>query len=92
MKDKRCLICKCRKKNNNQTFPNMIFNKQGHSGTFYLCYSHSVDYFKFGQRFFFEKYEEFFNQSRLAASEADHAILDFLKNPEKEKYSGFWST
>lgn len=59
-KDYRCFVCKYLGQSAQETASQLIYGKGSEQASFPLCYPHSVEYFKLGQVFFFEKYRKVF--------------------------------
>jgi hypothetical protein len=75
----RCLICKYMDKNQSEEISSSTFFKRDRRHSIYLCYIHSIEYFKVGQSRFFSNHERTFKQ--LCAPE-DHWVLDYLHEME----------
>lgn len=57
MNDKKCFICKnCGKDSDNRLFLDYLYDQFGNTQTIPLCYVHSVEFFKVGQKQFVAKY------------------------------------
>ena len=52
MKDNRCFICKFKQENIPKTNDDLIYDAKGNSMVVPLCYGHSVELFKTGQKSF----------------------------------------
>jgi hypothetical protein len=76
MKDKRCLICKYRGKINLDTRVEYIYEGRGKIQGILLCYSHSIELFKFGQRSFIERHRSTF--TGFHGIEQDRFSLDIF--------------
>lgn len=55
--NKRCEACSYIGEEGLGTFLDAIYQKSGHPMFIRLCYSHSVELFKFGQSYFLSKYK-----------------------------------
>lgn len=60
MKDNRCFICKYNQDDKEKTNDDVIYDGRGNAKTIPLCYHHSVEFFKGGQKTFIFKYKEIF--------------------------------
>jgi len=56
MKDKRCFTCKYQGKISLDTTNCHLYDPRGKSLTISLCYTHSVEFFKLGQKNYMLKY------------------------------------
>ncbi len=80
----RCLICKYK---GNHRFENvqinLLYKSGGKQVEIFLCYPHTVEYFKSGQVPFFRNYESIFREHH--GSEIDNKILEFIKEIDPDK-------
>lgn len=60
MKDNRCFICKFNHEDKIKTNDDVIYDPRGNAKSIPLCYSHSVEFFKSGQKTFVLRYREIF--------------------------------
>lgn len=60
MKDNRCFICKFNNEETLKANDDVIYDKTGNAKSLPLCYNHSVEFFKSGQKAFVMKYKNIF--------------------------------
>lgn len=76
MNDHRCFICKYKGQTNTDTYGNEIYEPRGRSLTILLCYNHTIDLFKIGQKNFIVKHKP--NFSDYFGFENDEHIMRYF--------------
>ncbi len=56
-----CYICKFKEESIPRANTDLIYDSKGNSRALPLCYGHSVELFKTGQKFFMEKHKYIYN-------------------------------
>ncbi|MFP5459274.1 MAG: hypothetical protein ACLGG7_11125 [Bacteriovoracia bacterium] len=78
MSDQRCLICKYLGDHAHKTLSkDKIFRERGTDLVVPLCYTHSWELFRSGQRSFLAKYRHNFMQ--FYGTETESELIDFIK-------------
>lgn len=83
MKDSRCFICKYNQDNTPKAKDDLIYDAKGKCMSLPLCYSHSVELFKSGQRCFFTKHRNIFVGN--FGSESDLELINYFPDQNKAK-------
>ncbi len=86
MKDNRCFICKFKQENIPKTNDDVIYDARGNSKVIPLCYGHSVELFKTGQKAFLSKHRHIFTGS--FGLENDLELMDYF-NPQARDRSWY---
>ncbi len=60
MKDNRCFICKFKQLDTPKTNDDLIYDPKGNTAVISLCYVHSVELFKSGQKVFLQRHRHIF--------------------------------
>ncbi|WP_408095901.1 hypothetical protein ACJVC5_12735 [Peredibacter sp. HCB2-198] len=60
MKDNRCFVCKYHQEQTESSTHDQIFDGKGNTKTLPLCYNHSVELYKTGQKNFLQKHRTIF--------------------------------
>ncbi len=84
MKDNRCFICKYKQNDTLSVKNDLIYGGKGHPLTLPLCYNHSVELFKNGQRSFLNKHKNIFTGN--FGSEKDMDLIKHFNNNSKEDF------
>jgi hypothetical protein len=88
MKDSRCVICKYIGDNNEKKVTQeKIYRNSGKDISVLLCYSHSWELFRLGQKNFLETYKENFMQ--FFGTETEKELINYVKGNDKQ--FGNWS-
>ncbi len=78
MKDCRCVICKYSGDHGEKLLnKDRIFRSQGRDVVVQLCYTHSWELFRGGQRKFLERYRA--NLMNFFGTETEQELIDFVK-------------
>jgi hypothetical protein len=85
MRDNRCFICKYCQDNRLKTNDDLIYDAKGRTVKLPLCWGHSVELFKFGQKSFLERHRHIFNGAY--GTERDKEIVNYFSDHKK---SGAW--
>lgn len=83
MKDNRCFICKFKEDQKLKTSDDTIYDPSGNSMTLPLCYGHSVELFKSGQKAFVSKHKNIF--SGHLGVETDLQLVNYFSPPRRER-------
>lgn len=83
MKDNRCFICKYRQEYKAKTNDDLIYDARGNTTTIPLCYGHSVELFKFGQKSFLNRHSHIF--SGYFGLENDLELMNFFNEGKKPR-------
>jgi hypothetical protein len=83
MKDSRCFVCKFKQVFKPKTCDDLIYDARGNSTTIPLCYGHSVELFKNGQKNFLTKHHQIFTGS--LGIENDMKLVNFFNNERKDR-------
>lgn len=83
MKDNRCFICKFKQDYSPKTNDDLIYDARGNTMTIPLCYGHSVELFKFGQKSFLNKHKHIFNGN--FGLENDMELMTYFNTGKKER-------
>jgi hypothetical protein len=86
MKDNRCFICKFKEDYKLKTNDDIIYDARGNSMTLPLCYGHSVELFKSGQKSFVSKHKYVF-AGRFGV-ESDMELVNYF-SPQRRERSWF---
>jgi hypothetical protein len=88
MKDSRCVICKYIGDNKQKELTKeKIYRNSGKDIPLQLCYSHSWELFRVGQRKFLEMYKENFMQ--FFGTETEKELINYVKGDNSQ--FGSWS-
>ncbi len=82
MKDNRCFICKFRQQTTTIAFYDTIYDGEGNGRLIGLCYSHSVELFKVGQRNFILRHRNVL--ANTFGFEEDSALVSAFKQGRKD--------
>jgi hypothetical protein len=83
MKDNRCFICKYCQLETLKVKDDLIYDARGNSTTIPLCYSHSVELFKIGQKSFLTKHRNLFMGN--FGVENDLELMSYFSTARKER-------
>ncbi|MFP5386559.1 MAG: hypothetical protein ACLGHN_10800 [Bacteriovoracia bacterium] len=83
MKDNRCFICKFKEDYKPKTNDDVIYDARGNSMTLPLCYGHSVELFKTGQKSFINKHRFIF--SGHFGVESDLELVNYFSPARRER-------
>lgn len=83
MKDNRCFICKYKQSNAQKASDDLIYDAKGNSTTLPLCYTHSVELFKTGQKSFLTKHKSIFTGNFGLENDLD--LIEYFDTERKEK-------
>lgn len=83
MKDTRCFICKYRQDDTESVKDDLIYDAKGHSVALPLCYNHSVELFKTGQKTFLTKHKNIFTGN--FGLENDMDLIEYFNTNRKER-------
>lgn len=83
MKDNRCFICKFKQENIPKTNDDLIYDAKGNSMVVPLCYGHSVELFKTGQKTFLTKHKYIFSGS--FGLENDLELVNYFNPTAKDR-------
>ena len=83
MKDNRCFICKFKQDNTPKAADDLIYDAKGQTMTLPLCYGHSVELFKSGQKNFLTKHKNIFSGS--FGIENDMELVNYISGGKKER-------
>jgi hypothetical protein len=87
MSDQRCLICKYMGDHAHKSLSRDRIFKDGSGAviSIQLCYTHSWELFRFGQKKFLLSYRPYFEG--FYGTEADAELIDFIQNDKNFKKS-----
>ena len=83
MKDNRCFICKFKQEETLKAKDDLIYDAKGNSMTIPLCYNHSVELFKTGQKSFLTKHKNIFSGN--FGLENDMQLVNYFSTNRKER-------
>ncbi len=83
MKDNRCFICKFKQEETLKSKDDLIYDAKGNSMTIPLCYNHSVELFKTGQKSFLTKHKNIFSGN--FGLENDMQLVNYFSTNRKER-------
>jgi hypothetical protein len=83
MKDNRCFICKFNHEETLKTNDDVLYDGRGNSKSIPLCYLHSVEFFKGGQKVFIFKYKEIFLGKFGIESDAD--LINYFTDESRNR-------
>lgn len=81
--NQRCLICKYLDKNISEGISSAIFFKHDNQHTIFLCYLHSIDYFKLGQLRFLIQHQKNFMELCLPE---DQWVVEYLNEHHATRF------
>jgi hypothetical protein len=84
MKDVRCFICKFCELETVKTNDDILYDGKGQARSLPLCYGHSVEFFKSGQKAFIRKYRQIFMGKY--GVESDMELVDYFTSEERNRY------
>lgn len=84
MKDNRCFICKFQQLERPKVSNDLLFDNKGKSMRLPLCYSHSVELYKGGQKKFLTHYKNIFVDSY--GTESDSLIVNFFSGQKLKSW------
>jgi hypothetical protein len=89
MKEQRCLICKYLGDHSEKYLcHDKIYREQGQDILVHLCYSHSWELFRLGQKKFLNNYKS--NFTAFLGTETETALIEYVRG-EKKKGFGSWT-
>lgn len=83
MKDNRCFICKFRQDFTPKASDDLIYDARGNTKAIPLCYGHSVELFKHGQKSFLNKHQHIFSGS--FGMENDLELINYFNTDKKSR-------
>ena len=87
MADSRCFLCKFLGNHSTETNKSFLYMENDKKVSINLCRSHSVELFRSGQIYFFQKYKNIFEGSY--GNDADEELIEIFKNGRKNSKSFF---
>lgn len=88
MKDHRCLVCKYLGDHSEKNLSrDKIYRERGQDIVIPLCYSHSWELFRMGQKKFLNQYKS--NFMAFFGTETESALINYIKG-EEQKGFGSW--
>lgn len=78
MRKKLCEACKTRGKYNPGDYLDAIYHTHGAPTYLRLCYGHSVELFKFGQKSFLAKYETYIPERGLPEKDGFNPLQNYF--------------
>jgi hypothetical protein len=84
MKDNRCFICKFCELESAKTNDDILYDGKGQARTLPLCYGHSVEFFKSGQKAFIRKYRQIFVGK--FGEDSDMELVDYFTSLEHDRF------
>jgi hypothetical protein len=83
MKDNRCFICKYKQEDTEKVSEDLIYDAKGHSQALPLCYTHSVELYKTGQKNFLNKHRNIFIGNLGLENDLD--LIEYFNVNRKER-------
>ena len=83
MKDNRCFICKFKQDSTLKSHDDMIYDAKGNQMALPLCYNHSVELFKTGQKSFLTKHRNIFDGN--FGAENDMELVRYFDTNRKDR-------
>ena len=87
MADSRCFLCKFLGNHSTDTNKSYLYMENDKKVAINLCRSHSIELFKSGQLFFFNKYKHIFEG--MYGNEADEELIEIFKKGKTKSQSFF---
>ena len=83
MRKDHCCICKFKPDHSHKNGEDSIFDSKGNSINITLCYTHSVELFKTGQKAFLLRHKNSFSEK--IGSENHLELVDYMSGEDRER-------